>query len=81
MDAHCPICERRKEESSELCEVHGAAWQNLENAYANWNRAYGGSLTKELYFTKVEGLGETGQAVKDVIKYLRRKGPTQCEQR
>lgn len=48
--------------------------KNLENAYANWNNAYGEGFSKDIYFAKLEALGETGQAVKDVIQYVRKKG-------
>lgn len=74
MNEQCPLCEKRKAESWELCDFHGAALKNLENAYANWNNAYGEGFSKDIYFAKLEALGETGQAVKDVIQYVRKKG-------
>jgi len=74
MGGQCPLCERPKESSSELCSLHNTALANLDNAYLSWNRAYGGSLTKEGYFTKLATLSETGRAVKDVVRYLQGKG-------
>jgi hypothetical protein len=73
MPDQCPLCERRREASSEFCSFHNSALHNLENAYAAWNRGYGGKLTKQDYFAKIEKLDATGDAVKDVIKHLREK--------
>lgn len=74
MADHCSLCERPKETSTEFCNFHRAARDNLENAYALWSKACGGSLTKEEYFAKLEKLNETGHAVKAVIQNLRGKG-------
>jgi len=73
MDDQCPLCERRKAESSDLCELHGRALANLEDAFASWRNAYGEDYSKELYFKELETLAETGQAVKEVINHLRKK--------
>jgi hypothetical protein len=35
--------------------------------------AYGGCLTKEEYFMRLEKLNETGNAAKAIIQYLREK--------
>jgi hypothetical protein len=69
----CPLCERRKAESSDLCEFHSEALANLEGAFASWRNAYGGDYSKELYFNELETLVETGQAVKEVINHLRKR--------
>jgi len=74
MDDQCPLCERRKSESSELCEFHGAALKNLEDMYVKWQRGYGEGFSKEAYLAKLDELSETGQAVKDVIRFLRKQG-------
>jgi predicted amidophosphoribosyltransferase len=74
MPDRCPLCERRIETFREFCSLHQAALKNLEDGYATWSKGYGPSLTKELYYTKLESLSETGQAVKDVIKLLKRNG-------
>jgi hypothetical protein len=74
MNKQCPLCERRIGESFELCDFHQTALKNLENAYINWKNAYGVAFSKELCFEKLEALAETGEAVKDVIQYLRKKG-------
>ncbi len=73
MADHCPLCERPKQSPSEYCTLHSNAHTNLENAYPAWSKAYDGNLTKEEYFTKVEKLGESGHAVKAVIRHLRGK--------
>jgi len=74
MGDQCPLCERHRERSAELCEFHSIALANFENAYASWRNAYGSSFTKKEYFATLETLDGTGQAVKDVIQYLRKKG-------
>jgi hypothetical protein len=74
MSDQCPLCERRRAPSSEFCNLHNVALNNLENAYMVWNRGHGGNLNKSEYFTKIEKLDETGNAVKDIIKHLRGKG-------
>ncbi len=73
MADRCLLCERLREPESELCGLHNAALHNLENTYSSWNKAFGGSLTKEDYYTKLEELSETGRAVKDLIQHLRGK--------
>jgi len=74
MDDQCPLCERRKEPGSEFCSVHRAASANIESAYSTWSEAYGGHLSKDEYYKKLVALGETGDAVKEVIQHLRNTG-------
>jgi hypothetical protein len=74
MADQCPLCERPKESRSEFCNLHSAAFRNLESAYSSWNKAYDGKLTKEEYLTRITGLPETGASVKEVIQHLRGKG-------
>jgi len=73
MADQCPLCERPKKSSSDYCNLHKAAFTNLENAYSSWSKAYG-KLTNDEYFAKLENLGETGRAVKNLIRHLRKKG-------
>jgi len=68
----CPLCERRKEQSSEFCELHRSALETIESAYSAWNKGYG-DLTKQTYYGKLEGLNETGRAVKEIIQYFKTK--------
>lgn len=74
MADHCSLCERPKEPASEFCGFHNTAFTNLENAYSSWSEAYGGNLTKEEYFVKLEALAETGRTVKQIIQHLREMG-------
>jgi len=76
MPEHCSLCERPKQTESEFCSLHKAAQKGLEAAYSEWAKAYG-SLTKAEYFDRLETLGETGVAVKDVIRHFREKGAMQ----
>jgi len=73
MSDQCPLCERRKEPSSDYCVFHNAASANLDKAHSAWRKALG-EMTKTEYFTIVELLPETGRAVKELIRYLREKG-------
>ena len=69
----CQLCERRKEPSSDFCDLHKSAFENIESAYPAWSKAYG-RLTKQEYYDRLEGLNETGRGVKDIIQYLKSKG-------
>ncbi|MFI5448563.1 MAG: hypothetical protein ACHQ03_02195 [Candidatus Bathyarchaeia archaeon] len=68
----CPLCERRKEQSSEFCELHRSALEKIGSAYSAWNKGYG-DLTKQTYYDKLEDLNETGRAVKEIIQYFKTK--------
>jgi len=76
MPDHCAACGGPTAGDAQFCTRHLTASRNLEAAYEVWRKAYGGSLSKEDYFSKLEALQETGQAVKEVIEHLRRKGGT-----
>ncbi len=71
--AQCVLCDRRTEAGSDFCNLHLAAHQNLEKGFVAWNRAFGGGLTEQEYYSKLEQLAETGPAVREVIKRLREK--------
>lgn len=74
MDDQCPLCERRRTESTELCEFHAVALKNLEDEFSKWKRGFGEDFSRDAYLKKLEKLSETGQAVIDVIGFLRRQG-------
>jgi hypothetical protein len=59
-------------DTSEFCSLHNNALNNLEEAYSHWNKAFDG-LSKDEYYSRVEHLPETGEAVKQVIRYLRKE--------
>ena len=63
----CSLCEKPREPHSEYCSLHEDALTNLEAQYANWLVAFGGSLSKDDYFSKLLSLNETGDAVKRLI--------------
>jgi len=67
-----PLCERRKERSSEFCSLHESALEKISSAYPTWGRGYG-DLTQDAYYDKLESLNETGRAAKQVIQYLKDK--------
>ncbi len=73
MADQCPLCERPKGSSSDYCNLHAAAFVNLENAYSSWSTAQG-KITKDEYYSTLEKLNETGHAIKNLIGHLRRKG-------
>ncbi len=67
----CALCDKRREAESEFCDVHITAHKNLKKGFAAWSRAFGGGLSEQEYWTELEGLTETGQAVKEMIKRLK----------
>jgi hypothetical protein len=73
MVGRCPICNRTLEPAREFCVLHNNALRNLEQQYPQWNRAFGGNLSKNDYYTKLLKLNETGPAAKNLIKYLRER--------
>ena len=74
MADRCPLCNRPVDSPSKFCDLHDAAFRNLESAYPVWNKGYDGRLTREDYITRVLSLPETGRVVKEVIQQLRTKG-------
>jgi len=74
----CPLCERRKEQSSEFCSLHMSALEKINSAYPAWSKGYG-DLSKDAYYDKLERLNETGRAAKQVIQYLKDKQPNSVE--
>ena len=63
----CCLCEKPREPHSKYCSLHQAASTILEAQYATWLMAFGGSLSKDDYFSKLLSLNETGDAVKRLI--------------
>jgi hypothetical protein len=74
----CPLCERRKERSSEFCSLHESAVEKINSAYPAWRRGYG-DLTQDAYYDKLESLNETGHAVKQVIQHFKDKQPNRMK--
>ena len=69
----CPLCERHKRESSLFCDFHQSASEKLDEGYVVWRTAFD-ELTREEYYSRLERLEETGNAVKEIIQHLRAKG-------
>ena len=57
-------------DGAEFCSLHNTALLNLEHGYSFWQQAFG-SLSKDEYYSRLEHLPETGEAVKKVIQHLR----------
>jgi hypothetical protein len=74
MVGRCLICEKSREANGEFCALHTTALRNLEREYPRWNKSFGGSLTRDEYYTKLLSLNETGLAAKEVISHARVKG-------
>lgn len=72
MSGLCPLCQRKIEDGTEFCSLHNTALKNLEHAYPFWQEAFG-SLSKDEYYSQLEHLPETGEAIKKVIQHLREK--------
>ena len=72
MSGVCSLCERRKQESEQFCELHNTAFKNLERGYKMWQDAFG-SVEIQKYYSELEKQAETGSAVREIIKYLQRR--------
>jgi len=70
LSGKCPVCQRRSEIASEFCILHKIALMNLEHGYSLWSKAFG-NIGKDEYYSRLECLPETGEAVKRVIRHLR----------
>ena len=58
---------------SEFCGLHVEARKNVEDGYERWGAALGQEIARNDYLDQLIGLDETGDAVKNVIGYMRRK--------
>jgi hypothetical protein len=72
MVEQCSLCSRRRGQTGEFCNLHNAALANLEHCYVSWTKAFG-RIEKDMYYSELEKLADTGSAVKEVIKRLREK--------
>jgi len=70
MRQNCKLCNSRKLDNSEFCELHHKARLSLDECYKIWVKAYNGELTMQSYLQEVSKLHETGQAVRDVAAHL-----------
>ena len=59
----------------QFCSFHNTAARNLQHGYVVWSEATGG-ITKETYYSDLESRQETGDAVREVIMYLRHRQMT-----
>jgi hypothetical protein len=67
----CPICRRRKDVELAFCGLHSTAFKNLNENYERWRLAFGYALAREEYNEILRKLPETGNAIKQVIEYVR----------
>jgi hypothetical protein len=79
-EASCPICKARLvPEDDRFCPSHQIAFDNLQDAYAEWVNAYG-LLTKEGLLKAVAQNRNSGEWTIEVSRYLLRKGGAEsCE--
>jgi len=69
----CPICNGTVFEESRFCKQHGRANMQVETAFGKWKSAYGDKLDKNAFLGRVLQLPETGQKVKEVIRFVLEK--------
>ena len=72
MSKRCSLCERRRQEREQFCGLHNTALRNLQKGYKIWNEAFG-NIEKERYYSELEKHPDTGNAVKEIIKYFQRR--------
>jgi hypothetical protein len=65
----CKLCKRESAPKSTLCKYHLSAKRNLESAYEEWSKAYGGITWKD-YLQRVGRNAETGQWAKEVAELI-----------
>ena len=68
----CRLCQREAKEKSEFCGRHAVAEEMLRNTYEKWRNAYA-VLSWGEYLDKVKQLKGTGQWVKEVVVFEKRK--------
>jgi len=61
----CQAC--GKDAQDRYCKYHAKAFSNLQAHHQAWVRAYG-SISWQAFLERLEGMQETGQWVKEVIK-------------
>lgn len=61
----CQACGRKAQDR--YCSYHEKALQNLRAHHDSWMRAYG-DISWEKFLEKLEGMQETGDWVKEVIR-------------
>lgn len=67
----CPICRRRKDAELAFCNLHSAAFKNLNEHYESWHLAFGPTLGRDEYMDALLRLPETGNSIRQVIEYVR----------
>ena len=66
----CAACER--DAAGKYCRYHSQAFEQLQEHYKTWVRAYGG-MPWERYLAKMAEMKETGDWVKEIIAVERKK--------
>lgn len=67
----CAACSR--DAAGKYCRHHSQAFEELQEHYKNWVRAYG-SISWDGYLERVLKMQETGAWVKEVIESEMKKG-------
>jgi hypothetical protein len=62
----CKLCQRKTEDSAQLCRYHLAARDALKRGYTSWTEAYR-SMPWSEYLNRVKALEDTGRWVKEVV--------------
>lgn len=61
----CQAC--GKDAQGLYCRYHEKAFSSLQEHHKTWVRAYG-DISWEAFLEKLDGMQETGQGVKEVVK-------------
>ena len=69
LDDTCSLCEESVEDSG-LCSIHYSAYENLNDGFEKWLRAYNKTFDMERYLKEIIGLQDSGKAVKEVASHL-----------
>ncbi len=68
--SRCSICERRRADESEFCELHEAARRNIDQACQKWLDAYEEGLSRSEFLQRIMENDATGEAAVEVASHL-----------
>jgi hypothetical protein len=69
MVKNCSICNSSNSDFN-LCEIHLKAYENINASYKEWTKAFNNNLSTGEYLRKILNLQDTGNAIREVARYL-----------
>jgi hypothetical protein len=69
MVKNCSICNSSNSDFN-LCEIHLKAYENINASYKDWAKAFNNKLSTDEYLRRILNLQYTGDAIREVARYL-----------